>query len=431
MTDLHPTRRDVARLAGVAGLGVAAPALLGGCADGTRQAGAVGATAGRPVAVRAWRVSGTALAGLGGFDATIQKFMQERRITAGQLAVVRKGKLLLAHGYTLGDASLSVQPTSLFRVASLSKPVTATAIHKLVQDGKLKLTDRVATLLGLSTAADPRLKDVTVLRLLQHLGGWDRNVTPDVMFRDLHISRQLGVPMPISRAHVMKYASTLKLDHAPGTVPAYSNYGYLLLGRIIEKASGMSYGAYVQQKVLTPRGIKRMKLGRTLTRATGEVTYLSDKTGPTVFDGSAKQVPLPNGAFNLENMDAHGGWLSTAVDLVRFAGIYDAPSTVLNAASIKQAFAKPATGVNASGYYYGAGWLVRPVTGGLNTWHDGSLAGTTSLLVRRFDGLTWAVLFNRRQEGTGASFGEIDGLLHKAAAGVKAWPTGDLYPKYF
>ncbi|MGI5167046.1 serine hydrolase domain-containing protein [Spirillospora sp. CA-253888] len=428
MTDLRPTRRDFGRFAGVAGLGAAAPALLGGCSGGTREAGAAGAAAAAPT----WRTTGTALAGLGSFDATMKKFMQERAISAGQVAVVRKGRLLLARGYSWsGAATPAVQPTSPFRIASVSKPITATAVLKLIQDGRLRPTDRVATLLGLSTAADPRLRDVTVLRLLQHLGGWDRNMSFDAMFRDLQISRGLGVPLPVSKANIMKYASGFKLDHAPGTTYAYSNYGYLLLGRIVEKASGMSYGAYVQQKVLAPRGIKRMRLGRTLVKAPGEVPYLSANTGTTVFDGSGKRVPYPYGAFNLDNMDAHGGWLGTAVDLVRFAGIYDAPSAVLNAASIKQAFAKPATGVNPSGYYYGAGWLVRPVTGGLNTWHDGSLSGTTALLVRRFDGLTWAALFNKRQEGAGTSYGEIDGLLHKAAAAVRTWPTGNLYPKYF
>ncbi|TDD95451.1 serine hydrolase domain-containing protein [Actinomadura rubrisoli] len=423
------TRRDFGKAAGLAGAGAAAPALLAGCSSGSSErVQAAGAAA----AARTWKVTGSALAGLGGFDSTLKTFMQARNIPCGQLAVVRKGKLVLSRGYTWSDqAGVAAQPTSPFRIASISKPVTATAVLRLVQDGKLKLTDRAATLLGLSTAADPRLKDVTVLRLLQHLGGWDRDISPDLMFQDAVIAKALGVPLPVKQANIMKYASSRKLDHAPGAKYVYSNYGYMLLGRIIEKVTGQSYASYVQQKVLAPRQIKRMRLGRTLTKATGEVPYYSGYTGTTVFDNSGKKVPYPYGAFNLENMDAHGGWLATAMDLTRFAGIYDGGTSVLNAASIKRAFAKPETGVTPDGYFYGCGWLVRPVSGGTNTWHDGSLAGTSTLLVRRFDGLTWAALFDQRQEGDAPSYGDIDLALHKAANAVTAWPAGDLTSKYF
>lgn len=410
---------------------MAAPALLAGCSSGqtrlVRQAAGTAAT-------RSWRAAGTALAGLSSFETTMKSFMQARNIPCGQLAVVRKGKLVLSRGYTWSDdASLTTQPTSLFRIASISKPVTATAVLRLVQDGKLKLTDQVATLLGLSTTADSRLKDVTVLRLLQHLGGWDRGISPDPMFQDATIAKALGIALPIKQADIMRYESTRKLDHAPGTTYAYSNYGFMLLGRIIEKVTGQSYATYVQQTVLTPRGITRMRQGHTLTKASGEVPYSSIYTAPTVFDNTGKTVPTQYGGFNLENMDSHGGWLATAMDLTRFTGIYDGGTSVLNAASIKQAFAKPATGVNSTGWYYGCGWMVRPVTGGtgMNTWHDGSLAGTSTLMVRRYDGLSWAVLFDQRQEGSAPSYSDIDPALHTAADAVKTWPTGDLTSTYF
>ncbi|GAA1567718.1 hypothetical protein GCM10009678_58220 [Actinomadura kijaniata] len=423
MTEHALNRRDFGKFAGMAGAG----AVLSACSAEQRAA-----SAGAAAAAPAWKVTGRALAGLGGFDATMKRFMTERGVSAGQLAVVRKGRLLLARGYSYSpDAAFAVQPTSLFRIASVSKPITATAVLRLVQDGKLRLTDRVAKLLGLSTAADPRLANVTVLHLLQHLGGWDKSLTPDVTWRDLEIAKALNVPLPIKHAHIMRYASARKLNHAPGTKPVYCNYGFLLLGRIIEKVTGQSYATYVQRTVLAPRGITRMRLGRSLTRAPGEVTYDSIHTTPTVLDGSGRKVPFPYGGFSLETHDSQGGWLSTAVDLVRFAGIYDGGTSVLNAASVGRAFAKPATGVNADGYYFGAGWMVRPVKGGLNTWHDGSQPGTSTLLVRRFDGLTWAVLFNRRQEGNAPSFGAIDGLLHQTANAVKSWPTGNLYPTYF
>ncbi|MEV5575587.1 serine hydrolase domain-containing protein [Spirillospora sp. NPDC052269] len=417
-------RRDFGRLAA---LGVGGPALLAACGEG---GGAHDASS--VAAARSWKVTGLTLSGMGGFDTTVKSFMQARNIPCGQLAVVRKGRLLLARGYTWsGDTALKTYPTSLFRIASLSKPITATAVLRLMQEGKLKPTDKVATLLKLPTTADPRLKDVTVLRLLQHLGGWDRDKSPDPMFQDANIAKALKKGLPVSRADIMKWESARKLDHKPGSTYSYSNYGYMLLGRIIEKVSGQSYATYVQTKVLGPRGIKRMKLAHGLTRATGEVPYYSSYKGATVYDNSGKQVAFPYGGFNIENMDAHGGWLASAVDLTRFAQIYDGGTSVLNTASVSRAFAKPETGVNSNGWYYGTGWMVRPVTGGRNTWHDGSLAGTSTLLVRRFDGLTWAVLFDQRQEGSQPSYGDIDGALHTAANAVKTWPTGDLYKSYF
>ncbi|MQY04232.1 serine hydrolase domain-containing protein [Actinomadura macrotermitis] len=416
------SRRDFGLIAGAAGLGAT---VLGGCSGA--------ATAGRQVAAaRTWRTTGTALAGLGGFDTAVKAFMQKRGIPAGQLAVVRKGRLVLARGYTWADAATpATQPTSLFRIASVSKPITATAVQRLIQDGRLKPTDRVATLLGLSTAADPRLKDVTVLRLLQHLGGWDRDISPDLMWQDAEIAKRLGLPLPIKHADIMRYASTRKLDHAPGTHYAYANYGYMLLGRIIEKASRQSYGSYVQAKVLAPRGIKRMRLGRTLSRAPGEVGYHSQFTGRTVMDNTGKTVASPYGSFSLENHDAQGGWLSTAVDLVRFAGIYDGGTSVLNTTSINRAFAKPQTGVNANGWYYGCGWMVRPMKTGRNTWHDGSQPGTSALLVRRYDGTTYAVLFDQRDDPSKLSYSDIDPALYNAANAVRTWPTGNLYSRYF
>jgi CubicO group peptidase (beta-lactamase class C family) len=422
------SRRDLGRLAGAVGAG----GLLSG---GFAAAPAV-------AAARQWRTTGTAVSALKSFDDTMMSFMQARNIPAGQLAVTYQGRLVLARGYAwTDDTALTVSPTSLFRVASISKPVTAAAVTRLVQDGKLSLTTPVTSLLTLTPPAgqsvDPRLSSVTVGRLLQHLGGWDSSVSGDPMFADRAVAQALGVSLPVSKAAVVRYGAGRALNYAPGTRYAYSNYGYLLLGRIIEAVSGLSYSAYVQQKILTPMGITRMKLGRSLAanRAATEVPYFSQYTGTSVMDTTGAVVPFQYGAFNLENMDAHGGWLSTAVDLVRFASIFDSPvtTTVLNSTSLARVFAQPETGVNADGWYYGLGWLVRPVTGGTgrNTWHSGSLAGTSTLLVRTYDKMSWAVLFDQRDDASGLAYGAIDSGLWSAARAVTAWPTTDRFPTYF
>ncbi|MGW0481943.1 serine hydrolase domain-containing protein [Nonomuraea sp. NPDC003214] len=381
--------------------------------------------------------TGVVPAQLAGFDAAMKKFIAERDISCAQLAVAKNGKILLARGYgsyTYGRYVRLVQPTSLFRIASLSKSITAAAIARLAQDGKLSLGDTVTELLGLSADADPRLADVTLWRLMQHTGGWDRDATLDQLWADHTISAALDVPLPIGHAEIMRYATARKLDFAPGSRYAYSNYGYMLLGRIIAKVSGMSYESYVRQRILAPAGITRMLLGRSASgqQYAAEVRYQSVYTRKSVLDDGGATVPYPYGGFNMANQDANGGWLGSAVDLVKWGFAFDRAGPVLNATSIGRVFAKPEIGVGSGGSWYGLGWQVRENNvGGLNTWHTGSMPGTFGFLARIQHGVSYCALFNRRQEGDAPSFGAIDGILGTATGGVSSWPTTDLTPRYF
>lgn len=387
----------------------------------------------------ALRTTGVVPSALAGFDEAMKTFITERGISCAQLAVARKGKILLARGYGMyskpGAAiARTVQPTSLFRVASLSKSLTGAAIARLAQDDKLTLGTKVASLLGLPTTADPRLADVTLWRLLQHTGGWDRAVSKDPLWNDHAISASLDVPLPISHADIVKYATARKLDFDPGTRYVYSNYGYMLAGRVIEKVSGMSYESYVRQRLLAPVGITRMRLGRSLRSEAfpAEVTYASKYTSKSVVDDSGAVVPYPYGGFNMPNQDANGGWLASAVDMVKWGFAFDAAGPVLNATSISRVFAKPETGANGNGSWYGLGWSVRDNNaGGLNTWHTGSMPGTFSFLARVQNGVSYCAIFNRREEEGTPDFDAIDPILGRAIGTVKTWPTTDLSPRYF
>ncbi|TLP58560.1 serine hydrolase domain-containing protein [Microbispora triticiradicis] len=440
------TRRDFGRVAGLAGLGVAGGVLLPG-ARGTAHADTFEPEFPRPV----FKVTGSTDPGLDAFNQAMSRFMQDRNISAGSLAVSRNGKLVLARGYSFSrNLHFTVEPTALFRLASVSKPITAAAVLKLVQAGKLSLDDKLTDRLTLTPppgkTADARLGNVTVRRLLQHLGGWDRALTPDPMFLDSVIASELGVPLPISRSNIMRRTTGVRLDFDPGARYAYSNYGYMLLGRIIEKAGGMPYATYVQERILNPRGITRMRQGRSLPEyaAPGEVSYESKQEAVYVFDSSGSLVPSPDGGFNLENMDAHGGWLGSAVDVVRFGDLFDQRGIkydpvldhitfpTLEGDSIDQAFAQPEIGVQPGGWWYGCGWVVRNAGGGIDAAHNGSLPGTTTLLVRRHDGLNWAALFNRRRDDdTELDFdASIDNALRQAANAVTSWPSVNLYRDY-
>jgi CubicO group peptidase (beta-lactamase class C family) len=392
---------------------------------------------------REWRVRGIDVPELSSFDRTIEDYMRLRNIKSGALAVTNNGRLVLARGYCWDDEpDMAIEPTSLFRIASISKPITAAAIMQLVERAGLSLSTPLTALVSMEPPRgqqlDSRLGAITLSHLLQHLGGWDRDRSFDPMFIDATVRRALGTGLPVQLADIITYMSGQRLDSTPGSAHAYSNFGYALLGKVIERVANSGYEAWVRNAVLAPLGIGRMRQGRTLLRdrAAGEVKYESTFRSTSVMDGSGASVPYPYGGFNCENMAAHGNWLASAVDLVRFATAFDQPgqSPILSAASIDQTFALPPLGMQSGGWYYGLGWYVRPGNGGRrNTWHFGSLPGTTTLLVRRFDGLNWAAVFNQRDDPNdprSTTYLDIDASLHTAANAVLRWPTHDLFGTY-
>jgi N-acyl-D-amino-acid deacylase len=315
----------------------------------------------------------------------------------------------------------------------------------LVQSGKLKLDDHVFPLLGLTPfllpghQADPRLNSITVRHLLEHSGGWDRDRSGDIMFKHFQVAREMGIASPPDHESLIRWAIGQPLDFTPGTHFAYSNFGFCVLGRVIEKVSGMPYEKYVQTHVLTPAGIRDMRIGkgRLSERFPQEVRYYDpeNRTGRSVFsaDGNTP-TPLPYAFASPQTMDAHGGWIASAIDMARFMAKLDVPGEqpLLSNTTVATMFTRPPPplGLDANGApsaaYYALGWQVRPVgvNGKANYWHDGSMPGTSTLMVRLANGLSWVILFNARADGN------IDGLLHKAAAKVAVWPQQNLFPSY-
>lgn len=378
--------------------------------------------------------------------------MQARGVPGGALAVVKDRRLVYARGYGWADREkrIPVRPDSLFRIASISKSITAVAVLKLIEEGWLDFDARAFDIVRLTPALqsnqqpDSRLARITVRQLLQHTGGWDRAKSFDPMFRSLQIARALGEAPPAAPRTIVRYMLGRKLDFDPGTHYAYSNFGYCVLGRVIEKITSQSYERFVQEKVLAPIGIRRMRIGRSIEgqQSEGEARYyLSDNsTARSVFPGATSKVPWPYGGFCLEAMDAHGGWIASAVDLARFAAAMDEPARcpLCRPETRRAMYAPPNAPVarkpdgSLQDWWYGCGWAVRPTGGAdrVNSWHAGSLPGTFTLLVRRWDGLSWAVLFNQRSSDKKLPDEAIDAALHRAADTVADWPHHDLFSKW-
>lgn len=397
-------------------------------------------------------ITGSAVPGMASFDLFVTDFMRRLAIPGGAVAVMRDGKLIYARGFGYADVENKtlVQPDALFRLGSVSKTLTATAVMKLVEEGKLKLDDRVAPLIAQLTPApgatvDPRWDQITIRHLLNHAGGWDRdkpNGGFDPIDRPEIAAAAVGAPAPASSETLIRYMKGMPLDFNPGERFAYSNFGYIVLGRVIERVSGMPYKDYVRTRVLLPVGANRTQQGRSrMTDALAEeVKYYSPPSWninaflvPSVFPGEGL-VPLTYGGFHLEAGDASGGWVSSTIDLLRLVGGIDGrPSRpdILSAALIAEMTGSgPAVCANGA-CYYGAGWFVRPTQGDANWWHGGSLPGTTAMLVRTYDNVAWIGLFNGRVlTPTLDSVAELDAALWKAFAGVTSFPAHDLFPTF-
>jgi N-acyl-D-amino-acid deacylase len=382
-----------------------------------------------------------------GFDEEIRTFIAKHRVPGMAVAVSRQGHVVFSRGYGYADvaAGEAVQPTSRFRIASLSKPITAVAILTLWEQGKLQLgtpvfevLDYEAAITAAAEAFEPRLRQVTIRQLLQHRGGWDRDASFDAMFQPIRFARKLGVDPPADPDTIIRAMLTQPLDFDPGERYAYSNFGYCLLGRVVEACSGQAYEAYVQDQVLAPLGIDRMEIGgtRLAGRLPQEVRYYHPGTGRSVFAEDLKEpVPHPYGSWYLEAMDAHGGWIAAAEDLARFAAAFDDPANcpILQPASIAAMHRRPPglAGHDEAGdpqdVYYSLGWLNRVIgPDKINHWHTGSLPGTTALLIRRHDGLNLIACLNTRTSPASKDLGgEVDRLLHRAARRVSDWPAAE------
>ena len=384
--------------------------------------------------------TGQFVPGLESYDRIVARIMRDHDIPGAAVAVVRYGRLVYARGFGVADreSGTPVQPDSLFRIASLSKPITAVAVLKLVEDGRLELDTRVFRdlLAGIEPhpPADPRMNEITVRDLLRHSGGFDRVRRGDIQWDQKKISRKIRKRPPLDCADVIAYMKRRRLDFSPGERYAYSNFGYCALGRVIEQASGMSYEEYVRQEILIPAGAARMRVADPFPggRLEDEVKYY-DHPGAKrrkSLDGRVrKRVPRPYDGF-LSTMDAHGGWAASAVDLLRFVVAVDGRDGDDVLADETVGLMIERSDYGHDDVWYGLGWLVRDIGGGQsNWWCDGSMPGASSLLVRAGNGFSWAVVMNSRPRKWSGFNLAIDMAMWEAFSQVTRWPDHDLFPE--
>ena len=230
---------------------------------------------------------------------------------AGAIAIAKQGKIIFSSAYGLADRDKRTAnaPETRFRIGSMNKMITAVAVLQLAQAGRVKLTAPLGTYITDYPNKDVASK-VTLHHLLTHTGGTGDIFGPDFEAKRLQI-RTLN-------DYVTLYG-TRGLAFEPGARWAYSNYGFLLLGVVVERVTGGSYYDYVQKHVYEPAG-----MASTGSQPEGEVVpnrsvgYTKVNAGPSSAGNQASWRPNTD-TLPYRGTSAGGGY-STATDLVRFAG---------------------------------------------------------------------------------------------------------------
>jgi CubicO group peptidase (beta-lactamase class C family) len=231
-------------------------------------------------------------------EALIAERIQAGDLVGVSLAAARDGKLLLSGGYGRAriDDGRAVTADTLFAVGSVTKQFTAACILLLAEDGKLALTDKVAKYYPDLT----RAADITILDLLNHVSGY-----PDYYPLDF-VDRRMAKPMAVD--DVIRAYATGALDFEPGSRYSYSNTGFLILGRIVERVSGEAFGAFLSRRILSPLGMKH-------------TIYEPEAKGPAFAEGHttfALSAPMIASHEGKGWIAMAGALYSTASDLVRW-----------------------------------------------------------------------------------------------------------------
>jgi len=365
-------------------------------------------------------------------EKSIRSFMRKWSITGASVAVSKNGKLIYARGFGYSDTITKeeVQPYNKFRIASISKLVTAVAVMKLREEGKISLDDTVFGPDGIlddpyfGSPKDKRVFRITVAHLLSHEGGWSQR-WGDQMFMPLTIAGKMGMKPPVDTRTIIKYALDKRLHFTPGAGKSYSNLGYSILGLVVEKVSGMTYEEFCRKYVLEPVGIFDMTLAHNLPvqKAPYEVTYYAPPDvvpKPSIY-GTGELVSPSYGGNDIEALGGAGAWLSTAPDLMRLLLAVDGFSSrpdILSPQSV-DLMTDNRNGISP------VGWKTTIYNG--TWWRTGSFPGSAGMMKRQADGTAWVLLFNSSAWNGPEIHSFINNLMYRVLSQLKTQPEHDLF----
>jgi CubicO group peptidase (beta-lactamase class C family) len=295
-------------------------------------------------------------------DSVINGLMTRASIPAVSIAVAERGKLLYSHAYGYSDLEnrIPATPRSVFRLASVSKPITAVAIMQLVEQGSIHLDSSVQTYLP---AFPVQQWPVTIRQLLGHQSGIRHYNSVEEEYR-------IGSTRYKDLTEALTIFRDDTLRHKPGEQYTYTTFGYNLLGSVIEAVSGMTFDDYVKRNIFDRAGMTQTTMDRSSHIIPHRVRgYTVDSTGSI-----RNAIPIDPG-YKFPG----GGIVSTAEDMVKFA------DAVMDGRLIEfdtfRRMTVPGTTNAGTPTGYGLGWAIG--MGAMNgaVLHKGGQQGATCVLL--------------------------------------------------
>lgn len=368
-------------------------------------------------------------------DKYFRSFIRKWNIVGLSVAIVKDDKLIYTKGFGYANKELNekMAPTNILRIASVSKLVTAAAIMKLQEKNYLTLEDKVFGKDGILndpsflSYKDKRFEEITIRHLLSHSAGWLMRYG-DHMFMNRTIARKMKAKLPLDLNTIIKFAMTKRLHFQPGTYSSYSNLGYAILSRIIEKITNRSYENFVRTEILEPIDIYDMSLAFNFEeeRKINEVKYYEQKNARLVksFNGSNKLVKKSYGGNDVRLLGGAGAWLASSISLARFVCAIDGKDgdieDILSEESIEEML--------DSGRLDPLGW--RSVRNDVYC-RTGSFSGTSALVKKLPNGYTYVVLCNSSSWKASKFPPYISGMMNKVIKKIEQTDNYDLFDKYF
>lgn len=366
-------------------------------------------------------------------DVLIKSFLEKNDIMGASVAITDHEKLVYAKGFGIAndETGEKVQPGHLFRIASVSKLITAVAIMHLYEQGIISLSDTVFGVNGILNDPkflefkDPRIRQITVANLLNHTAGWSKRIG-DPIFNSVFIAKMMKAENPSDLDMVIECTLKEKLSASPGRRYSYSNFGYAVLGRIVEKVTGMKYEDYVAINVLRPIGIYDMHIGHNMyyEKFPNEVKYFEPAGSAFCesVDGSDLMVPKSYGGNDFNLLGAAGGWVASAPELAKLL-------TYIDGFENQPDFLKKETVIMMTNHEIAGaglfGWRGADKHG--TWWRTGTLSGTTALVMRQENGINWVILLNTSAYKRNRLHSRLSRTMFTSVYTTKNWPDINLF----
>ncbi len=286
-------------------------------------------------------------------DEYVERQVRATGFVGLSLAIMKDGKIVLAKGYgkTASKNGVAVTPETLFAAGSITKQFTCACIFLLAEEGKLSIYDKVAKYYPQLTKAS----DITLYDLMSHVSGY-----PDYYPLDF-VDRRMAKSIALDKL-IEEYAAG-KLDFEPGTRWSYSNTGYIILGRVIEKVSGQPF-----DKFLTERILKRVGLEHSIQEPKPGTPGVS--TGHTSFFLGAAEAAIPEAEGRIH---AAGGLFTTPSDLLKWdLALMEGKVVKPESYTVMTTGRKLADGRIRN---YGCGLMINPRDGETIIQHSGAVSG--------------------------------------------------------